>query len=143
MKTELEILEQIGHPYIVRVLDLFEDDENIYVAQELLPEGNLQQFLRRVSAKRRTFREKDAANMVWQIMLAVRYVHEAGMIHRDLKMENIMVDMTPQGDGTSDIVCKLTDFGFACVMEPGSNINLVLGTPYYMAPEMVEHENYD
>ena len=81
--------------------------------------------------------------MVWQIMLAVRYVHEAGMIHRDLKMENIMVDMTPQGDGTSDIVCKLTDFGFACVMEPGSNINLVLGTPYYMAPEMVEHENYD
>ena len=60
------------------------------------------------------------------------------MIHRDIKLENVMVEMTPREDGgSSDMVCKLTDFGFSCVLDPGSNLSLVLGTPLYMAPELM------
>ena len=88
------------------------------------------------------FTERDAANLVWQILLAVHYIHEAGLIHRDLKMENIMVEMTSNGDGSSNIVCKVTDFGFACVIEPGSNLSLTVGTPLYMAPEIVKGQEY-
>ena len=53
-----------------------------------------------------------------------------------------MVEMTPNKNGTSDMVCKLTDFGFACVIDPGSNINQTVGTPLYMAPEIVRAEAY-
>ena len=69
-------------------------------------------------------------------------MHEANLIHRDIKMENVMVEVTPRTGGTSDMVCKLTDFGFACVINPGSNLNVTLGTPLYMAPELVKEEEY-
>lgn len=64
-------------------------------------------------------------------------MHEANLIHRDIKMENIMVEVTRKEDGSSELVCKLTDFGFACVLDPGSNLSMTLGTPLYMAPELM------
>lgn len=80
------------------------------------------------------------------MLLAVSYVHEAGIIHRDLKMENVMVDLQPSHGESSmtDMVCKLTDFGFACLAGPRSaKENISCGTPVYMAPEMINGEDYD
>ena len=48
-----------------------------------------------------------------------------------------MIEVTPKEDGSSELVCKLTDFGFACVLDPGSNLSMTLGTPLYMAPELM------
>ena len=144
LKQELAALERISHPYIVRVMDLFEDDQSIYVALELLPHGNLIQVLSKIRKCGASFTERDAANLVWQMLLAVSYVHEAGMIHRDIKMENVMVDMRPsKGDPNSaDMVCKLSDFGFACMADTVDD-HLSCGTPLYMAPEMIEANGYD
>ena len=58
------------------------------------------------------------------------------VIHRDLKLENIMVDIENFG-GSSKIICKVTDFGFAVAMDPSGKETLALGTPSYMAPEIV------
>lgn len=80
------------------------------------------------------------ANLVWQMLLGIRYIHETGLIHRDIKIENIMVEFMPKKkwETTCEMICKLTDFGFACVIEPGSNLNLTLGSPLYMAPEVID-----
>ena len=144
MKQELEVLEKINHPYVVRTLDLCEDESNIYVVLEMLPQGNLAEVLTRITKRGIQMKERDMANLVWQILLAVRYVHEAGLIHRDIKIENIMVEVLPIAEERmSEIICKLSDFGFACVIEPGTNLNLTLGSPLYMAPEVIKGEEYD
>ena len=64
MKQELEVLEKIAHPYIVQVYDLCEDDDNIYVISELLPQGNLMQVLGQLCASRSSFSERDVANLI-------------------------------------------------------------------------------
>lgn len=58
-------------------------------------------------------------------------------------MENVMVDIEVKRDGSHEIVCKLTDFGFACILEPDQKSAQRLGTPLYMAPEIINGSNYD
>ena len=54
-----------------------------------------------------------------------------------------MVDIEKNEEGKTNMICKLTDFGFACVMDPQRKINLSLGSPLYMAPEVINSDNYD
>ena len=54
-----------------------------------------------------------------------------------------MVDIEPSGDGASELVCKITDFGFACMMDPSKKITLSLGSPLYMAPEVIDRKSYN
>lgn len=75
-------------------------------------------------------------------MLAINYIHASNIIYRDLKLENIMVDIEEGKDGQSDLTCKITDFGFACMMDPARKKTLSLGTPLYMAPEVL-NRSYD
>ena len=65
MKDELKVMESVAHPYVVRVLDLCEDDKNFYIALELLPHGNLLQVLSQICKQRLSFTERDAASLVY------------------------------------------------------------------------------
>ena len=67
MKQELEVSEKLDHPHIVRVLDLAEDMNNIYMALELIEHGNLLEVLDSISRKRTDFTESDAAHLIYQI----------------------------------------------------------------------------
>ena len=82
------------------------------------------------------------ASIIHQILLAVNFMHYKNIMHRDLKLENIMCE-----DSTDlaqdEIYVKLTDFGFATKFKPGSKEYISLGTPYFMAPEIVKFEDYD
>ena len=118
LREELQALEQLDHPHIVRVVDLLEDEENIYIAAELMRHGNLLEVINEMQDKQHKLNEADIANIVFQLTLAVNYIHASGMIHRDLKLENIMVDIEDDEDElTKKIVCKITDFGFATMIE--------------------------
>ena len=75
--------------------------------------------------------------------MALNYMHRKGVVHRDLKMENVMVEIEQDEDGNSIIICKLTDFGFATLLEGGAGSKQKLGTPLYMAPEIINGEVYD
>ena len=70
-----------------------EDEENFYVAQELMRHGNLLQVLKRMKNTKHKFTEANIANIIYQICLAINYLHASDVIHRDLKLENIMVDI--------------------------------------------------
>ena len=68
-------MEKLQHPHVVRVLDLFEDDTNIYVALEMLPHGNLTEVLAQLARREIPIGEREYANLVRQILLAVKYIH--------------------------------------------------------------------
>ena len=75
------------------MLDLCEDESNIYIVLELIKSGNLLEILDKMKQNNVKFTEKDAANIIYQILLAINYIHASNIIHRDLKLENIMVDV--------------------------------------------------
>ena len=86
--------------------------------------------------------EREAADAIKQLLLAISYMHEQNIAHRDIKPENILLapeETTVPGK----LNLKLTDFGFACFYRPERGLSQVLGSPLYMAPEIVREERYD
>ena len=124
-----------------------EDEENIYIAQELMRHGNLQEVLQKMADSGRKLTESEIAKIVYQVLMAINYIHASSIFHRDLKLENIMVDIKheagPDGTREHSICCKLADFGFATVIEAGTSLSLSLGSPLYMAPEIATKQPYD
>ena len=88
--------------------------------------------------QKKTFTEEQVAKIIYQVLLAVNYMHKKSLVHRDLKPENMMCIGTDD-----DLTIKLTDFGFACTFDPKEKLDVSLGTPQYRSPELVESEKYD
>ena len=89
-------------------------------------------------ASRKKFTEIDWALIIKQVLLALNYCHKSNIIHRDLKPENILFE---SDDSNSNI--KLVDFGFAEVFNPKKGLKEVLGTPLFIAPEIISGKNYN
>ena len=145
LREELRLASILEHPHIVRAFGLCEDDEEYYLAFELMRNGNLAEVLRSLRDKRIPFTEYDAAHLVRQVLMALSYLHSdtINVTHRDLKLENVMVAIEKRPDGSAEMVCKVTDFGFATAMDPSGKETLALGTTAYMAPEIVRRQAYD
>ena len=79
--------------------------------------------------------EQDAAYIIRQLLSAVTYCHSRGVVHRDLKPENILIDSITK---TGKINIKIIDFGSALFIPPDAKITELLGTPYYIAPEVLK-----
>lgn len=80
--------------------------------------------------------------IIYQILLALCYMHSKNITHRDLKPENLMVTIT-DSNKPEDLFVKLTDFGFATFFDPTAKMDVILGTPIYMAPELCNNKEYD
>ena len=119
----------------MRIIELIEDEENFFVISEVLKGGEL--FDRLISLK--SFTEGQAAYLTMQIMEGLNYMHQQHITHRDLKPENIL--LCEEHPDCLDI--RIADLGFARKFEPGERMDLALGTPLYMAPEMICHQLYD
>lgn len=76
MDQELQALDKLEHPHIVHVLDLLEDNENHYIVMEHMLHGNLRQKLAKFQDTRTSFSEQDAAKLVFQILIALNYLHK-------------------------------------------------------------------
>ncbi|KAF7426061.1 Cell cycle serine/threonine-protein kinase cdc5/MSD2 [Pleurotus ostreatus] len=124
--AEIKIHRSLAHPNIVQFQECFDDDENVYMALELCSSGSLMDLLRR----RRRLTEPEARYFKIQIIGACHYMHTHQVIHRDLKLGNILLD--------SDMNIRVADFGLAALIEnPGERKKTICGTPNYIAPEVL------
>ncbi|KAK4795462.1 hypothetical protein SAY86_013456 [Trapa natans] len=132
VRREVEIMRHLPkHPNIVTLKETYEDKEAIYLVMELCEGGEL--FDRIVS--RGHFTERAAANITKTIMEVVKVCHEHGVIHRDLKPENFLF-----ADRSEMSSLKTIDFGLSTFFKPGQRFCEIVGSPYYMAPEVLRRD---
>lgn len=136
LEEELAILTTVDHPNIVKFDQCYIDQRYVHIVMEHCKGGEL--FDRIVAAQR--FTEKHAADIMSQMLSAVKHLHEKGIVHRDLKPENFLMD-----DTTENAEVKLIDFGLSKRFSSQGEMermHTVVGTPYYVAPEVLAG-NYD
>eukprot|EP00271_Cylindrocystis_brebissonii_P000890 TRINITY_DN1106_c0_g1_i1.p1 TRINITY_DN1106_c0_g1~~TRINITY_DN1106_c0_g1_i1.p1 ORF type:complete len:760 (+),score=137.18 TRINITY_DN1106_c0_g1_i1:1227-3506(+) len=124
--TVMELLE--GHPHVVSLKGAFEDALNVHLVMELCEGGEL---FDRITAKKR-YSEPEAAIVCRTVVGVLRYCHALGFIHRDLKPENILLCAKD-----NDTAVKVIDFGVATSFKPGEPCREEVGTPFYLAPEVL------
>ncbi|KAK5112495.1 hypothetical protein LTR62_004252 [Meristemomyces frigidus] len=126
---ELEMLQRLSHPHIVRFVDWFESRDKYYIVTQLATGGEL---FDRICEKGK-FTEKDASQTIRQVLEAVNYLHNNHIVHRDLKPENLLY-LTRAAD--SDLV--LADFGIAKHLDtPDGVLKTMAGSFGYAAPEVM------
>ncbi len=117
---------------MLKIFEIFDEDDCIYLVLELLAGGEL--FDRIV--EKESYSEKEAAETIRPLVDALRYCHQLGIIHRDLKPENILY----QTEEDTSII-KITDFGLARFVQ-NELATTACGTPNYVAPEIIEGHGY-
>eukprot|EP00243_Klebsormidium_subtile_P000288 TRINITY_DN104_c0_g1_i1.p1 TRINITY_DN104_c0_g1~~TRINITY_DN104_c0_g1_i1.p1 ORF type:complete len:510 (+),score=159.60 TRINITY_DN104_c0_g1_i1:723-2252(+) len=134
-KREVQILSLLrGHENVVQYIDAFEDGERVFIVMELCEGGEL---LDRILAKRgRHYSEKDAAMVVRQMLNVVARCHLFGVVHRDLKPENFLFKSKAE-----DAPLKAVDFGLSEFYKPGKKFSNVVGSAYYVAPEVLKRRS--
>lgn len=134
-RKEVEIMSMLKHPHIIRLFETFEDSKDYHLVMEVCHGGEL--FDRIIRAVH--FTEVQAAHCVGQIIKGLNYLHTVGIVHRDLKPENFLC---LNDDPIEDNVIKIIDFGLATRFTKGEKLTTSLGTPYYVAPEVLR-KSYD
>jgi len=129
---EIELLSIMDHPNIIKIYEYFIDDIYYYIITEFARGGELYDQICNIS----NYSEHDAAIVMKQILGALFYSHSKNIIHRDLKPENILLETNTTGDS----FIKLIDFGNSNFCEKNKKLNLKVGTPQYMAPEVINKE---
>ncbi|KAK4792621.1 hypothetical protein SAY86_023056 [Trapa natans] len=117
-----------GHPNVVGLKEVYEEADYVHLVMELCAGGELFHQL----AKYGRFSESEARVIFRHLMQVVLYCHKNGVVHRDLKPENILL---ASRESSSPI--KLADFGLATYIEPGKSLQGTVGSPFYIAPEVL------
>ncbi|GAB5359095.1 hypothetical protein AAMO2058_000515000 [Amorphochlora amoebiformis] len=134
LETEIEILRSLDHKHICRLKDVYYTDYAVYLFLEYMSGGDLLQHI----VKQKTFTEEDARHIIQQIAMTLEYIHGKGVIHRDLKPDNIIYRSEKPH---SDVV--LADFGLAKQTDASRYAQSLCGTPLYLSPEMIRGPTYD
>lgn len=132
VKREIKIMEKLDHCNIVKFYESIETPKQIHIAMELVKGCSLLNHLRKQPGRRLS--ENEAQRIFRQILLGIQYCHRLDVAHRDLKLENVLMD-------DADNI-RIIDFGFATCYPPDKKVKLFCGTPSYMAPEIVSRKEY-
>ena len=135
VKIEIDVLQVCRHPCIVQFLDHFENSEYIFIVMEYIKCGHLRQYLLKYKFN---ISEKQASKIAYQIASGLKYLNSFGVIHRDLKPDNVMV-----ADVGSNIHVKIMDFGLSKIIGPREKAEEGYGTLCFVAPEIILREPYN
>jgi polo-like kinase 4 len=130
--SEIKVHRELRHPNIVQCLHCGHDNDHLYMVLELCNQGNLYTYLQRQGR----LRETEALQIIHQLVSALSYMHARNVIHRDLKLSNVLISGNVRA-GWAEARVKLCDFGLAVRMEHPDEDNLTMcGTANYMSPEV-------
>ncbi|EXB96709.1 CDPK-related protein kinase [Morus notabilis] len=134
VRREVKILRALtGHGNLIQFYDAYEDQDNVYIVMELCEGGEL---LDRILSRGGKYSEDDARKVLTQILNVVTFFHLQGVVHRDLKPENFLFTSK---DENSEL--KAIDFGLSDFVKPDEKLNDIVGSAYYVAPEVL-HRAY-
>jgi len=138
IRREVDVLRNLDHPNICKLFETFEDQQRIYLVMELIKGRPLIEEVQD-NVRRGHLNEKWNVTVMSQIFDGLRYCHNQGVLHNDLKLENVMVDKV-----NGEVHIKLIDFGTAVMLEPctGYHSKIFQGTQAYMAPEVIASSQY-
>ncbi|KAJ9522129.1 hypothetical protein QJQ45_005162 [Haematococcus lacustris] len=128
LEREIQVLLKVDHPNCIRLFDVYITPRKVYIVTELVTGGEL---LDRVTEKG-NYSERDAAQLIRQILRGVSYLHAQGIVHRDLKLENMIMS-----DERDDADVKIADFGLSKFFSPETVLSTMCGSPQYVAPEVL------
>jgi len=138
LEREVLIMKKIDHEHLIHLEEIYETSKRMYLVMELCDAGGVEKLLE----QKKRFSEKETWTVINQLAHAVAYLHDSDIVHRDLKLENILLSQ-PIGNELLNI--KLTDFGLSYVrggVGSDSMMQSVCGTPIYMAPEVIDDLGY-
>ncbi|CAD8080953.1 unnamed protein product [Paramecium sonneborni] len=131
--NEIDLLRSCDHPNIIKLYEIYESGDYIYLVMELLEGGELFDLI----LETQCFQESKVALIMFKIFDALEYLHTKNIMHRDIKPENILLK-----DKSENFELKIADFGLASYTEADLLITRC-GTPGYVAPEILEDKKYN
>ncbi|XP_059530889.1 NUAK family SNF1-like kinase 2 isoform X1 [Myotis daubentonii] len=130
IRREIEIMSSLNHPHIIAIHEVFENSSKIVIVMEYASRGDLYDYI----SERQRLSEREARHFFRQIVSAVHYCHQNGVVHRDLKLENILLDANGN--------IKIADFGLSNLYHQGKFLQTFCGSPLYASPEIVNGKPY-
>jgi serine/threonine protein kinase len=124
---EILALKKIDHPNVVKIHEIFKDSKKLYIVMEMVEGKELFDFV----VQKMKLNEPDASKIAYQLIKTIKYLNEQKLCHRDLKPENIIIH-------PETLNIKIIDFGLSAFYSEFAKLSTKVGTPYYVAPEVLE-----
>ena len=129
---EVYIMKRVRSKFVIKILEVFESEKNFLIVMEYAGGGDLLHYVR----DKKQLREEECKRIFKQILMGAASIHNSGVLHRDFKMDNILLD-------SSYSTVKICDFGVSKLVKQGEVIKEQCGTPAYIAPEIIKNEGYE
>ena len=138
IRNEIDILKKLSHPNIVKIYEFYISDNHYYIITEYCKGGELFSYIKN------KYTERQLAVLFYQVFSGLWYLHENKILHRDIKLENIMISDKEKDNSTGEELfwVKIIDFGTAKLFEKNKKEKDVVGSSYYIAPEVLK-QNYN
>ena len=138
IRNEIDILKKLSHPNIVKIYEFYISKSHYYIVTEFCKEGELFSYIKN------KYSERQLAVLFYQVFSGLWYLHDNKILHRDIKLENIMISRKETDNETGEELfwAKIIDFGTAKIFEKNKKEKDVVGSSYYIAPEVLK-QNYN
>lgn len=138
IKNEIDILKKLDHPNIVKIIEFYSTPKAYYIITDYCPCGELYNQIKH------EYNENQLAVLFYQVFSGLCYLHANNIVHRDLKLENILISEIEKDRKTGKNLfwIKIIDFGTAKIFEKNKSEKAVVGSSYYIAPEVLQ-KNYN
>jgi len=137
---EARAVAALSHPNIVEVFDFGEEDGLLYLVMELCPDGSVRSLLQQATDEGHLLPLEFGLDLVEQAAEGLEYAHSQGMVHRDIKPDNLLLKRSTVAVADEKLLVKISDFGLARLAEGGieTKSGITMGTPAYMSPEQCQ-----